>query len=292
MADGGGRSPRQVIQPRFTRGGECLSPASDPECGLLSRTPKFDAHRLSHITNFAEGGGAAVKQTWIAMLVTVLFAIELSAQEKPELKTVKDMESYAMGVEMQRNLQRQGFEFDLNLVIKGMKDAQAGGKLAMTEEQILESLNIAASQARVKKTGDKLSSGLDNKQREQDFLAANKQKEGIVALPSGLQYKVIQQGAGKKPAAADTVEVQYRGTLLDGTQFESTYGTGRPATIKLADIHVIAGLKEALKLMPVGAKWQLFIPSRLAYGQRGTGKLIGPYAMLTYELEMVGIKQP
>lgn len=109
-------------------------------------------------------------------------------------------------------------------------------------------------------------------------------------LPSGLQYKVIKDGTGNKPAAGDPVEVNYRGTLLDGTQFDSTYESSQPATIRLSDTHVIAGLRQVLKLMPVGAKWQVFIPSRLAYGQRSAGRLIGPYSMLIYEIELLAIK--
>src|ERR1700758_2350614 len=100
----------------------------------------------------------------------------------------------------------------------------------------------------------------------------------------------MKAGEGKKATAADTVEVNYRGTLVDGTQFENTYAAGQPASIKVADPHVIAGLREALKLMPVGAKWQLVIPSRLAYGQRPAGRVIGPYSMLIYELDLLAIK--
>ena len=226
----------------------------------------------------------------MAILGLALIAAQVSAQEKPELKTFKDRGSYAMGVEMQRNLLRQGFEFDLDLVIMGLKDAQAGGKLALTADEILESLNISASLTRVKKTSDRLIAGQDNKKEEEEFLAANKAKDGVVTLASGLQYKIVKDGSGKKAAAGDTVQVNYRGDLLNGTQFDSTYDAGKPAPINLSDTHIIAGLREALKLMPVSAKWLLFIPSRLAYGQRGVGKTIGPYAMLIYELELVGIK--
>ena len=214
----------------------------------------------------------------------------MTAQEKPALKTLKDREGYAMGVEMLRNLQRQGFDFDLDTMISGMKDALAGGKLLLTEEEVLECLNITASLARAQKTSDRLIAGQDNKKEEEEFFAQNKAKEGVIALASGLEYKIIKAGTGKKPATGDTVEVNYRGTLLNGSLFESTYEAGPPATMKVSDPRVIAGLREGLKLMPVGAKWQLFIPSRLAWGQRGTGKVIGPYAMLIYELELLAIK--
>jgi len=210
--------------------------------------------------------------------------------EPPALKTFQDRQSYALGVEMLRNLQRQGFNFDLEAVIRGMKDANTGGKLVLSDQELLESLNISASQARVRRTSDQLVAGQENKKAETEFLAQNKDKKGVVTLPSGLQYKVVSDGEGKKPGAADTVEVHCRGTLLNGTQFENTYNGGHPATIGVSDPHVIAGLREALKLMPVGAKWQLYVPSRLAYGQRPAGTVIGPYSMLVYEVELVGIK--
>jgi FKBP-type peptidyl-prolyl cis-trans isomerase len=213
-----------------------------------------------------------------------------STKQKQTFTSYKDRESYAMGVEMLRNLKRQGFEFDLDMVMKGLKDAAAGGQLLMTEDELLESLNISASEARVRKTSDQLIDGQANKKAEEEFLAANKAKVGVVALPSGLQYQIIKNGEGKKPSAEDAVEVNYRGTLADGTQFESTYADGQPATIKVSDPRVIAGLREALKLMQVGAKWQVFVPSHLAYGQRPLGKVIGPYSMLVYELEVLAIK--
>lgn len=211
--------------------------------------------------------------------------------EKPALRTLKEKESYAMGVEMLRNLKRQRFDFDLNTVMLGMKDADAGGKLAMTDDEMLEMLNISASEARMMKTSDQLVAGQENRKAEEDFLAQNHSRKGVVTLPSGLQYKVLKEGNGNKPTAADTVEVNYRGTLIDGTQFENTNDAGHPATIRVSDPHVIAGLRETLKLMPVGARWQLFIPSRLAYGQRPSGRVIGPYSMLIYDLELLSIQK-
>lgn len=242
--------------------------------------------------------GIKLTKNWIIILALLLatpaIAQEKPAvqtpQEKPEFKTLQERESYAMGVEMLRNLKRQKFDFDLDMLIRGMKDAAADRKLALTDEEMLDSLNVAASEARVRKTSDLLVAGQENKQAEKDFVAQNKTKPGVVTLPSGLEYKIVKEGNGKKPTADDTVEVNYRGTLVDGTQFENTYDTGQPATISLSAQHVIAGLREALQLMPVGSKWQLFIPSRLAYGQRPAGKVIGPYSMLIYELELVATK--
>lgn len=241
--------------------------------------------------------GIKLMKNSIMILAVVLLAAPMIAQQKvetpqerPALKTLNDQQSYSIGVELLRNLKRQGFDFDMNVVIMGMKDAFAGGKLAMTDQEMLEVLNIAASRLREHKVSDQLTAGLANRKAEDDFLVQNQTKEGVVTLPSGLQYKVIKDGSGNKPTAGDAVEVNYRCTLLDGTQIESTYDDGHPASIKVSDPHVIAGLREALKLMPVGAKWQLFIPSRLAYGQRAAGKLIGPYSMLVYELQLLAVK--
>ena len=191
---------------------------------------------------------------------------------------------------MLRNLKRQGFDFDLDLVIRGMKDADKGSELALTDQEMLDALNLSASQARVRRTSDQLVAGQENRKREEEFFAENRAQNGVVTLPSGLQYKVLRPGNGQKPAAGDTVQLNYRGTLLDGKQFENTYEAGTPATMKVSDPHVIAGLREALKLMPVGGHWQLFIPSRLAYGQRSAGQLIGPYSALIYDVEILAIK--
>ena len=127
----------------------------------------------------------------------------------------------------------------------------------------------------------------DNKKKGEGFLAGNKTKEGVVALPGGLQYKVLKAGGGRKPTEADTVTCRYKGTLIDGTEFDSSGSSGQPATLKVSE--VIPGWREALKLMPVGSEWQLFIPSQLAYGQQGSGR-IGPNETLIFDVELVGIK--
>ena len=225
----------------------------------------------------------------IIISIAIFPATPVSAQDQAGLNTLKEKQSYAMGAEMLRNLKRQGFDFDLDALIKGMKDANTGGKLALNDDDMLQTLNLSASQARVNRTSEQLLAGLDNRKAEEEFMAANQVKEGVVTLASGLQYRIIRDGRGKKPSAGDTVEVNYRGTLIDHTVFESTYDNGHPATIRVSDPHVIAGLREALKLMPTGAKWEIYIPSHLAYGQRPAGRSITPYSMLTYELELLRI---
>ena len=227
---------------------------------------------------------------WMVIFGMVFLVVEVMAQETPALKTKKERVSYAIGVEVGRNFKRQGFDIDLDTVIRGMKDAQTGDKLLLTNEEIVDTLNRFGTEARMKKTEDRLNSGLENKKEGEKFFASNKIKEGVVSLPSGLQYRIIKEGEGRKPTVDDTVEVNYRGTLVNGTQFESTYDTGRPATFKISDSRVIAGLREALNLMPVGSKWQLFVPEQLAYGQQGAGRVIGPYATLIFEIALVAIK--
>jgi FKBP-type peptidyl-prolyl cis-trans isomerase FklB len=171
--------------------------------------------------------------------------------------------------------------------MKGMRDAAAGGKLLMSEGDIKSTMSMAFSDIKRKKAFDRSFAQQDNQKKGEEFLAGNKTKEGVVTLPSGLQYKIIKAGDGRKPTEADTVECRLRGTHIDGTEFDSPYRSGQPATLKVSE--VIPGWREALKIMSVGSKWQLFIPPQLAYGQRGSGG-IGPYETIIYELELVAIK--
>lgn len=206
-------------------------------------------------------------------------------------KTPMDKISYSYGVEIARGLKRQGVELSPDAMAQGIKDALAGGKLLISEEEIRMNVATLQSDVRAKQARAKLTASQDNKQQGEAFLAENKTKEGVVALPSGLQYKILKAGKGPKPIDSDTVQCNYRGTLINGTEFDSSTHSnneGEPAMFKVSE--VIPGWREALKLMPVGSKWQLFIPPSLAYGQRGTGREIGPYATLIFEVELVAIK--
>ncbi len=221
-------------------------------------------------------------------MAVALMAPQAGAAEKAALKTQKDKNSYAIGIDIGGSLKKQPFEVDAALVAKGLKDALSGGKTLMTDQEVKETLMalqqeiMAKQQARMKEAGEK------NKKEGEAFLAENKTKEGVKALPSGLQYKVITEGKGKKPAATDTVSVHYRGTLIDGTEFDSSFKRNQPATFPVNG--VIKGWTEALQLMKEGSKWQLFIPSDLAYGERGAGAVIGPNAVLIFEVELLSIK--
>jgi len=229
-----------------------------------------------------------MKLQWIVVLGVLLLAGQLFAEEAPLLKTQKDKANYAIGVNMIGNIKQQGVEIDLDLVIKGMKDAQSGGKLLLTDEEIRTGIDQYQTAVRQKHSQMKAKMAEENKKAGEAFLAENAKKEGVVTLPSGLQYKILKAGDGKKPTDADTVECNYRGTLVNGTEFDSSKRTGKPATFKVGG--VIPGWTEALKLMPVGSKWQLFVPSQLAYGERGKGGRIGPNVTLIFEVELLAIK--
>ncbi len=204
-----------------------------------------------------------------------------------ELKSQKDKNSYAIGSDMGSSLKKNDIDVDARVLSQGLTDALSGSKPLMSEQEIRETLmNLqkdlqAKQQERMKAAAEK------NKKEGEEFLAENKKKDGVVTLASGLQYKILKPGTGKSPKATDTVTVNYRGTLIDGTEFDSSYKRGQPATFPVKG--VIAGWTEALQLMKEGAKWQLFIPSNLAYGERGAGGVIGPNATLIFEVELLSI---
>ena len=196
------------------------------------------------------------------------------------LKTQKEKVSYALGANLGMNLHKQSVEVDTTIVLRGLKDALAGGKLLLTDDEAKAALTQLQTDLRNKQM-EKMKEAMDlNKKAGTEFLEANKAKEGVVTLPSGLQYKILTEGTGPKPTAADTVSCNYRGTLLDGTEFDSSYKRGQPASFPVTG--VIKGWTEALQLMPVGSKWQLFVPSDLAYGDRGIGGSTSPAAMAGY----------
>jgi FKBP-type peptidyl-prolyl cis-trans isomerase len=206
----------------------------------------------------------------------------------PALATDKEKASYALGLNIGRGLSKQPVDLDSAAVARGLKDGLSGTKPLLTEPEI--AADLAQLQDQVKKASEAKMQELaaENQKAGAAFLAENKSKEGVVALPSGLQYKVLTAGTGPKPTAADTVVCQYRGTLLDGTEFDSSYKRGQPATFAVG--RVIKGWTEALQLMPVGSKWQIFIPAELAYGERGAGNVIPPNATLVFEVELVSIQ--
>ena len=208
------------------------------------------------------------------------------------LTTTKDKFSYALGMQVGTglggNLRKQSVDFDPNLLVQGLKDSLAGGKMRLTQEEAQAVLTQVQAEIRKKQQEKMQVEGAANKKQGDEFLAANKSKEGVVTLPSGLQYKILTQGTGPKPTATDSVVCNYRGTLINGTEFDSSYKRGEPATFPVNG--VIKGWTEALQLMPVGSKWQLFVPSDLAYGERSPGPEITPDSTLIFEVELLSIQ--
>ncbi len=206
------------------------------------------------------------------------------------LDTEEKRVSYGMGMGLGQRIKQETFSIDVDAFSKGVKDAVDGSEPLMTQEEIMQEMQAFQQKQMAKQQEEAAKLAEQNKAEGAAFLAENGAKEGIITTESGLQYKVITEGTGAKPAATDTVEVNYAGTLLDGTEFDSSYKRG--STVSFPVNGVIPGWTEALQLMPVGSKWQLFIPSELAYGPGGTGGgPIGPNATLIFDVELVSIKE-
>jgi FKBP-type peptidyl-prolyl cis-trans isomerase FklB len=224
---------------------------------------------------------------------------QAAAAEKPQpalsnpeaaalLKTEKDKVSYAIGMNIGNSLHKQSVDVDPNLLVRGLTEALAGGQTLLTDEEAKGILTKFQASMRQKQQEKMQEEALKNKKEGDEFLAANKTKEGVVTLPSGLQYKVIKPGDGPKPAATDTVTVNYKGTLLDGTEFDGSEKRKEPSSLPVDK--VIKGWSEALQLMPVGSKWQIYIPSDLGYGPRGAPPNIPPNSTLTFDVELLSTK--
>jgi FKBP-type peptidyl-prolyl cis-trans isomerase FklB len=226
---------------------------------------------------------------WLgALLAIAIVASAAHSADAPALKTQKEKTSYAIGVDIGSMLSRQPVDVDIDTFLRGAGDALRKKNLLLNDQEIKEILTglqkemMAKQEERIKTLGEK------NRKDGEAFLADNKKKEGMKTLPSGLQYKVIKEGTGKMPKATDTVTTNYRGTLIDGTEFDSSYKRGQPATFPVNG--VIKGWTEALQLMKTGSKWQLFVPSDLAYGDKGAGPQIGPNSTLVFEVELLSVQ--
>lgn len=235
---------------------------------------------------------------WLAV-ATVLFSLSQAlAQDPPAAKAPeqkvenqKEKVSYGIGADAARNMRRNALDIDIEMVIRGLRDAYSGAEPLYPEEEIREATSAYQKELAARRAEEAKAAADKNAKAGEAFLKENGGKEGVVTLPSGLQYKIIQQGQGKTPTDTDTIEVHYRGTLINGTEFDSSHRAGKPITFQLG--RVIPGWREGLKLMPVGSKWQLFIPPNLAYGVRGTGDgAIGPNETLIFEVELLSIKEP
>jgi FKBP-type peptidyl-prolyl cis-trans isomerase len=234
---------------------------------------------------------------YLAIALAAFFAAswvraeDQKAEKAPTEK--KDKISYSMGYNIGSSWKRNGFEtndVDLTALLNGLRDSMEGRDALVSEKENRELLTAFQGDLRTRREEKRKVLGEKNKKETEAFLAENKTKPGITVLPDGLQYKILTEGSGPKPTTNDTVVVNYRGTLLDGTEFDSSFKRGQPATFRVTG--GIKGWSEALQMMPVGSKWQLFVPPDIAYGERGQGMNIGPNATLTFEVELVSIKPP
>ncbi|KTD51801.1 macrophage infectivity potentiator (Mip) [Legionella quinlivanii] len=205
------------------------------------------------------------------------------------LSTDMDKLSYSIGADLGKNFKKQGIEVNPAAMAKGLQDGMAGSQLMLTDDQMKEVLNKFQKDLMSKRNAEFSKKSEENKSKGEAFLNQNKTKEGVVSLPSGLQYKVIETGSGAKPAKEDTVTVEYTGKTIDGQVFDSTDKSGKPATFKVSQ--VIPGWTEALQLMPAGSTWEIYIPSNLAYGPRSVGGPIGPNETLIFKIHLISVKK-
>jgi FKBP-type peptidyl-prolyl cis-trans isomerase FklB len=225
----------------------------------------------------------------VAVVCFLALAVSFSeAQKKTELKTQKQKASYGIGLDIGKNFKQEFPEVDVEAMVLGFRDALSGTKQAVDEKELTQVMTEFQKEMMAKRADRMAAVGEKNKKEGEAFLAENKKKEGVVTLPSGLQYKIIKAGTGPKPKKENTVKCNYRGTLLDGKEFDSSYKRGEPTEFSL--VQVIPGWTEALLLMPTGSKWELYIPANLGWGERGTGADIGPNATVIFEIELLSFK--
>ena len=221
------------------------------------------------------------------VIVAGLIGTPCLAEELPDLGNEKARANYSVGDQIGDDFKRQGVEINPEALVKGIQDAISGKMPLMSAEEQRATLVNLQRQVAARQKQDKPKQAQEYRGESREFLAANANKPGVVNLPSGLQYKVIREGTGRSPGADETVTVHYRGTLIDGTEFDSSYSRGKPATFGVG--RVITGWTEALQLMKEGARWQLFIPPDLAYGEKGAGSKIPPNSSLIFEVELISV---
>ena len=219
----------------------------------------------------------------------IITALLISATgHAAELKTLEQKASYSYGIDIIKNLKAQGVEIDLDAFVQGMRDSQSGAKPALSDQEMRQAKSKYQLKARERRLAEAERIAKENKAKGEAFLAENAKKPGVVTTDSGLQYKIIKPGTGKTPTLNDTVVTHYRGTLIDGREFDSSYKRNQPATFPVKG--VIKGWTEALQLMKEGAKWELYIPSDLAYGKSRRSELIQPNSTLIFEIELLEVK--
>jgi FKBP-type peptidyl-prolyl cis-trans isomerase FklB len=218
-----------------------------------------------------------------------LVSCQTGVTSKEDLKTQKDKVSYSIGLDIGKNMKTNSIEVDSEILLQGLKDGLEGKDGLLTEEEIAQVMQEFQQELMAKQAAKQKEDGEKNMKEGAEFLEANKKKEGVKVLPSGLQYKVIKSGDGPSPKETDKVKTHYKGTLINGTEFDNSYSRGEPAVFPVNG--VIKGWTEVLQLMKVGDKWEVYIPADLAYGERGAGGTIPPNATLIFEVELLGIEK-
>lgn len=231
-----------------------------------------------------------MKMKLVALAVMGLaMSTAMAAIDASNLTSDKDKLSYSIGADLGKNFKTQGIDINPEALSKGMQDGMSGTQLILTEQQMKDVLSKFQKDLMAKRTSEFNQKAEENKAKGEKFLSENKSKQGIVVLPSGLQYKIVDTGTGAKPGKTDTVTVEYTGRLIDGTVFDSTDKTGKPATFQVSQ--VIPGWTEALQLMPAGSTWEIYVPSALAYGPRSVGGPIGPNETLIFKVHLISVKK-
>jgi FKBP-type peptidyl-prolyl cis-trans isomerase len=212
-------------------------------------------------------------------------AIPLQAADPLDLDDAKARLSYGIGMNLGMQWRDQDVDVDPDILLQGMKDAMRGGPLRMTEDEMRQTLTAYQEEHRARLTAKRQQMAATNLAQSREFLDQNRSQPGVVELPSGLQYRVLEEGEGEAPRPTDLVTVHYRGTLIDGTEFDSSHRRGQPANFNVSN--VIPGWTEGLQLMKPGARYEFFIPPNLAYGERGSGPIIGPNSALIFNVELI-----
>ena len=224
----------------------------------------------------------------LVMALSIVFlASAVSAEENVALKDQKDKVNYSIGMDIGNTLKILSVDVNFDILVQGIRDVLSGNKTLLTAQESRDTIIAFQKEMKAKQMERMKELGEKNKKEGETFLVENKTKEGVITRPSGLQYKVIKEGTGDMPKPTDTVTTHYSGTLIDGTEFDSSYRSGQPATFKVNG--VIPGWTETLQMMKAGSKWRLFIPPHLAYGERGAGRDIGPNATLIFDVELLSI---
>jgi len=223
----------------------------------------------------------------IVLLLILLLTLSTVAGAEDALKTQQQKLGYAIGMNIGINMKKQNVEADAEQLAAGLKAVFSGEKTLLSEDEMAKILSAYQQEMKMKRVAEMTAAAVENKKKSEAYLAENAKKEGVVTLDSGLQYKVLTKGTGATPKAESKVQVNYKGTLIDGTEFDSSYKRGEPASFTVNG--VIPGWTEALQLMKEGDKWQLFIPPQLAYGERGAPPVIQPNSALVFEVELLKV---